>query len=497
MFVPKALRDRAPLPRHEILHFLRGVEEAAHREDVYIQSVRNPFRPCTRRLQDVPQPVGPCTERLCNDIGEMNMRVAEDFCNKSVPVYSPTASGDTAPIPTLAGATTLLNGPFALAVDMVNDELVITNFDSVTVYSRTASGDTGPSRMLGGASTGLLGADGLAVDTVNNELVVANFNVDSITVYGRTASGDVAPARTLAGGSTGLSGPSFLAVTTGSSVQTASLAVVRTGNGSGTVTSSDGNINCGSTCSETVTSGTSITLTATPNANNTFAGWSGGGCGGTGTCTVTVTASTTVIATFTIPGGQVTLSVARLGSGAGTVASTDGRISCGATCSAIYTAGASVTLTASAGGGVAFKQWGGACSASGTNPTCGLALNTSQSVTATFSEIFTDGVGPTSTISSGTTVIKAVHVLELRAAIDNLRAVYGLGAFPWTEGTLSVGSTTAKRIHFIDLRGALSPVCAALPGRCAAYTDPGIIPGQTVIKAAHIDELRANVRALE
>ena len=129
--------------------------------------------------------------------------------------------------------------------------------------------------------------------------------------------------------------------------------------------------------------------------------------------------------------------------------------------------------------------------------TCTITLNASQSVTASFSETFTDGAGPTSTISARTTVIKAVHVLELRAAIDNLRAVNGLGGYTWTDPTLTGKSTVIKRIHFIDLRTALLPVCTVIPGKCAAYTDPTITACQTVLRAVHLDELRANVRAVE
>ncbi len=302
------------------------------------------------------------------------------------------------------------------------------------------------------------------------------------------------------GGCSG-TGPCTVMVTTSTTVtatfalQAVSLTVVRAGTGAGTVTSNDGNIVCGSTCSEVVASGTPVTLTPTPASGSSFAGWTGGGCSGTGACTVTVTAATTVTATFTLSGGGFSLTVTKLGSGTGTVTSGDGKISCGSTCAAGYTFGATVVLTATAGPGATFKQWGGACS--GTSATCTVMMVGSQAVTATFAETFTDGVGGSGAISAGTVVIKAVHVLELRTAIDNLRAVNGLGAYGWTDPTLIPTSTVAKRIHFLDLRTALSPVCAAFPGKCTAYSDATITAGQTPIKAAHLNELRANVRALE
>ena len=190
------------------------------------------------------------------------------------------------------------------------------------------------------------------------------------------------------------------------------------------------------------------------------------------------------------------------GSGTGTVISADGLISCGGACSASYPAGTSVTLAAALGSGATFKQWGGACG--GTVTSCSITLSSNQSVTATFSESFTDGSGPNSAIAgaasvgaAGATVIKAAHVLELRTAIDNLRAGKGLGPYSWADLTLNVRSTAAKRIHFVDLRTALAAVCAAVPGTCVAYTDSMLTGGQTVIKAAHLNELRANVRALE
>jgi len=77
---------------------------------------------------------------------------------------------------------------------------------------------------------------------------------------------------------------------------TYTLSVSKSGTGSGTV--SGVGINCGSDCSETVNSGTQITLSASPSSGSTFTGWSGGGCSGTGNCTVTVNSNISVVANF-------------------------------------------------------------------------------------------------------------------------------------------------------------------------------------------------------
>jgi hypothetical protein len=83
---------------------------------------------------------------------------------------------------------------------------------------------------------------------------------------------------------------------------TFALTVTKGGTGSGTVSSSPSGISCGSTCSASYDSGTSVTLTATAATGSTFAGWSGA-CSGTSTCTVSMSAAQNVTATFNTSGG--------------------------------------------------------------------------------------------------------------------------------------------------------------------------------------------------
>ena len=77
------------------------------------------------------------------------------------------------------------------------------------------------------------------------------------------------------------------------------VTVSRRGTGSGTVRSSPGGIDCGSSCTASYPAGTTVGLSATPALGSKFAGWSGA-CPGTLSCTVTTNADQTVIATFTI-----------------------------------------------------------------------------------------------------------------------------------------------------------------------------------------------------
>ena len=99
--------------------------------------------------------------------------------------------------------------------------------------------------------------------------------------------------------------------------QVYTITVTKSGSGSGTV--SGGTISCGTSCTESLVSGSSVTLTATAASGATFTGWSGA-CSGTGSCDVTVNANTSVTATFgaiptaTCPTGSPTYHVSTSGS---------------------------------------------------------------------------------------------------------------------------------------------------------------------------------------
>ena len=158
------------------------------------------------------------------------------------------------------------------------------------------------------------------------------------------------------------------------------LTAARAGTGTGKV--SGNGIDCGSSCSATLDIGTPVSLTATPDAGMVFSGWSGA-CTGTAACSFTLTANATATATFApAPApSRYTLSVVK--SGSGSVSSKPSGISCGTLCSASFSTGSTVTLTAKPSSRkVVFSGWGGACS--GTSLTCKVTMSKTQSVTATF-----------------------------------------------------------------------------------------------------------------
>jgi len=96
-------------------------------------------------------------------------------------------------------------------------------------------------------------------------------------------------------------------------------------------------------------------------------------------------------------------------------------------------------------------------------------------------------------------LVKALHVTQLRTAVNNLRArcECGLGAFPWTDPSLVPRATPVKRAHLVELRTALDEVYARKGRSHPPYTDAAITAGQTLIKASHLNELRTFVRGLE
>jgi hypothetical protein len=160
------------------------------------------------------------------------------------------------------------------------------------------------------------------------------------------------------------------------------LNVTVTGNGAGTITSSPNVITCGSgTCSAQIVPLTQVTLYANPASGSSFAGWTGACTGQGSTCTLQDgTGAAAAVATFTL--NSYAVSVYTSGSGSGTVTSNPAGISCpGGSCSANFSYGTSVTLTATPLAGSTFTGWSGACSGTGV---CTVTVDGPKYVTVNF-----------------------------------------------------------------------------------------------------------------
>jgi hypothetical protein len=159
------------------------------------------------------------------------------------------------------------------------------------------------------------------------------------------------------------------------------LTVERDGTGAGSVASAPAGINCGADCTEAYPAATTVVLTATAAAGSNFTGWDAGpgACSSLGPCTVTMNNAMTVTATFAT---LQTLTVAKAGTGAGTVTSAPAGINCGGDCTEQFNQDDIITLTAAPAAGSSFTGWaGGGCTGTGT---CLVALGTATTVTATF-----------------------------------------------------------------------------------------------------------------
>ena len=93
---------------------------------------------------------------------------------------------------------------------------------------------------------------------------------------------------------------------------------------------------------------------------------------------------------------------------------------------------------------------------------------------------------------AGVTPIKAVHLTELRTAVNQVRARAGLSAATWTDAAPQ--GLPIKAIHILELRQKLDEAQAALGLTNAPYTDPQLSAGST-IRAVHLQELRERVKS--
>lgn len=88
--------------------------------------------------------------------------------------------------------------------------------------------------------------------------------------------------------------------------------------------------------------------------------------------------------------------------------------------------------------------------------------------------------------------IKAVHITELRTAVNAMRAAAGLTLPTYTD--TNPAGVPVKALHLVQLRMALDQARATLGLAPMVYADPALTPGSTLVKAAHIQALRNGVK---
>ena len=119
--------------------------------------------------------------------------------------------------------------------------------------------------------------------------------------------------------------------------------------------------------------------------------------------------------------------------------------------------------------------------------------------------VYAGGTSGLSPVDAATTVVftntslsgvkvKAVHLTELRTAVNAMRAAVGLTAGTFTDPTITALSTNVKRLHVTELRTALDAARALIGLGTLTYTDSTITALSTKVKAAHVTELRAGTQ---
>jgi sugar lactone lactonase YvrE len=209
------------------------------------------------------------------------------------------------------GAAARFNQPTGVAVDN-GGSIYVADYGNHTIRKVTAAGavstlagQAGAAGTTDGTGGGarLTGPQGIAIDGSGLIYVVDSAH----TLRQVTKTGVVTTLATNLGAPHGVavdgSGTLFVANRSSGTIQMgtwpdATLSIAKSGDGSGSVVSNPAGVDCGTSCSASFASGTSVTLMATPTSGCIFSGWSGGGCSGTGTCSLTMTGAQSVTATF-------------------------------------------------------------------------------------------------------------------------------------------------------------------------------------------------------
>jgi hypothetical protein len=91
------------------------------------------------------------------------------------------------------------------------------------------------------------------------------------------------------------------------------------------------------------------------------------------------------------------------------------------------------------------------------------------------------------------TPVETAHILELRQAVNAMRAAAGLSPATFTDPALSP-SIQLRAVHWAELRSALAAARSALGVSALTFTDATLTPSTTKVRAVHVQELRNGVK---
>jgi NOL1/NOP2/fmu family ribosome biogenesis protein len=232
-------------------------------------------------------------------------------------------------------------------------------------------------------------------------------------------------------------------------------------NGEGTVKSTPAGIDCGAVCAAPFKTGSTVTLTASPAAGWSFAGW-GGACQGTGPCALTIDGPKSVEATFRPPSFMLTVATA----GRGSVSSSPGGIACGSTCTVSFASGGTVTLSANPDSGATFVAWGGACAGAGSS--CSVTMSEARAVTAVFTgasrlplAVATSGTGAVTSAPAGISCGETCGATYAQGATVTLTATPAAGWRLAAWGGACTGSARTCSVTMAAARGVTAAFARA------------------------------------
>jgi len=97
------------------------------------------------------------------------------------------------------------------------------------------------------------------------------------------------------------------------------------------------------------------------------------------------------------------------------------------------------------------------------------------------------------TITAGETLIRKVHMDELRSEINTNETDIGLTTTSWTDSVITAGETLIRAVHFTEARDAIVGIFNKILETPPIWTDATLTPGETIIRKTHLDELRTEI----
>lgn len=376
-----------------------------------------------------------------------------NHCAAEITFSSASKPGVQTGAMTISPSSTSFLSPTVVNLSVCATQVLVSprtfNFGAVALGStgtaHTTIANAGPDMNISGISiTGTnFGDFTISNNSCGTTLVSSNACTLDVT-YSPQASGARSAALNVS--DDGACSPQLQTLSGGSSAGPFKLYIANPGiDGLGSVASNPLGNDCGTANGATCLSfgsGTSVTLTATPDPSSRFLDWSGA-CAGA-TCTLDMDSDKQVTANFKF---NPILTVQFGGNGTGKVTGKPGGIDCPAnTCTAQLSPGTTITLSATADTNTnsTFAGWSGAgCSGTGT---CAVTLNSDQTVTATFTapdfELSASAVAP-STVTAGKGASSTITLTSLNGFASAVTFTCSVDPAPVFAPTCSLNPASA------------------------------------------------------